>query len=96
MLQLLLSRGADINATCASEGRQALHFAAFQGRESAVRLLLDGGANIHATTLSDGKSVVHSCLTGTASEPILTLLLARAASSPLRATAKASRRCTRR
>ena len=46
--QVLLSNGADVNATFASLNTTALMTSAFHGHVDVVRLLLDSGANVRA------------------------------------------------
>ncbi|KAL9608476.1 MAG: hypothetical protein Q9167_006696 [Letrouitia subvulpina] len=64
---LLISKGAKMEASC-GEGWQPLHHAAFFGSSTLVETLLQGGANPHATT-NEGKtaSTLGFCTTG---EPI--------------------------
>jgi len=56
-VKLLLSRGAEINATD-SLGRTALHGAVANGRKDIVQLLLAQGANVDATDAS-GQTPLH-------------------------------------
>lgn len=51
-VELLLDRGADINAVCIDFG-SALEIASHQGHEKVVQLLLDKGADVHAASGSE-------------------------------------------
>lgn len=64
ILQLLLSRGADLHARN-RRGETALHVAVRRGRRLAVRTLVNAGANVHVRDAS-GRSVLDVCDDGMA------------------------------
>jgi uncharacterized protein len=53
IMRLLITHGADVNAT-ATAGRTALHVAAYRGNITAARLLLDAGADVDAANDDHG------------------------------------------
>ena len=57
MIQLLLNKGADINAQ-GGYYDSALQIASFQGNEAVIRLLLNEGADAN-TSSSDGLTALH-------------------------------------
>eukprot|EP00820_Chromera_velia_P010955 Cvel_4820.t1-p1 / transcript=Cvel_4820.t1 / gene=Cvel_4820 / organism=Chromera_velia_CCMP2878 / gene_product=Putative ankyrin repeat protein RF_0381, putative / transcript_product=Putative ankyrin repeat protein RF_0381, putative / location=Cvel_scaffold217:20128-21174(-) / protein_length=349 / sequence_SO=supercontig / SO=protein_coding / is_pseudo=false len=60
--ELLVSRGADVNAKC-NEGGAVLHEAAFVGAEDLVEFFLRAGADVHATNKC-GDTALHSAVLG--------------------------------
>jgi uncharacterized protein len=57
VVQLLLEKGADIEAKNNNDRSTALHFAAEKGPKAVVRLLLKKGANIEAKD-SNGRTAL--------------------------------------
>jgi ankyrin repeat protein len=47
-MELLIARGAEVNARDTESGATALHYAASWGRREAVELLLEKGAEVNA------------------------------------------------
>ncbi|ETS74464.1 hypothetical protein PFICI_14330 [Pestalotiopsis fici W106-1] len=72
MIDLLLHRGADINAGDGSHGN-AVQVAIFEGNLSTLKILLQRGANIHAWGGFHGNALQAAAYTG--NEEAITLLL---------------------
>jgi ankyrin repeat protein len=57
VVELLLNKGADVEAKAGDEGT-ALHIVAKHGHKAVVQLLLDRGANVEAKT-KDGETALY-------------------------------------
>jgi hypothetical protein len=57
VVQLLLEKGANINARIGVDGNTALQIASYEGHEKVVRLLLEKGADVNARGGSDGAAL---------------------------------------
>jgi uncharacterized protein len=76
-VDLLLDRGASIEAKSAVDGRTALMLAAAKGHTETVGMLLDRGASIEATCNDGGTALIISAENGHI--PVVFMLLDRGA-----------------
>ena len=74
ILQMLIEKGADVNATREEYGDTPLMYAVAPQQMEAIKLLLSRGADIRAKDFS-GKNVLHSLLCNNYSKPENTQLL---------------------
>jgi ankyrin repeat protein len=63
-LELIVSGGADIHCADATNGRQALHYAAEFGLTELIRALIDGGSDVSSTDNDGRTALVLSAMNG--------------------------------
>ena len=61
VVELLITKGADVNAKDDQSGETPLHFAAFSGHKEIVELLIAKGADVNAKD-DDGKTPLDSAI----------------------------------
>ncbi|KAI9875949.1 MAG: Ankyrin repeat domain-containing protein 44 [Pleopsidium flavum] len=77
-VKLLISAGANVNATSPSFGGTALQVAASEGHSNVVQVLLQANANVNAPTSEDGQTALQFAADGGHLEIVRLLLDAKA------------------